>query len=369
MKLVEHATGALGLECIGYLTSEHLMDFHERGAPPVLSLDELPTDRDLIFWCARAIAEPRQRLRTPAGPTTYLVDERPVGVYAPAGWRPTATFLDKLEDVPDRHVSITGRLLEWVWDLVLETPDQLVRDLATAEQATAPSLPAGVYLQGGHPVFLGRDVRIEPGTLFDTRDGPICLGDAVEVRAGTRLAGPLCVGHHSRLLGGSFEAISAGPYSYLRGEVAETVVLGYSNKAHDGFLGHAYIGKWVNLGAFTTNSDLKNNYGSVKVWTPFGVQDTGKMKVGCFLGDHVKTGIGLLLSTGTVVGAGANVFGSVMPPRYVQPFSWGEGSDLTEYRLTEFLATAGMAMGRRGLDLDGRGQRYLESCWRRGRGG
>ena len=371
MRLVERATRNLGLEPIGYVTSEHLSDFHEAGAPPVLSLADLPGDRDLVFWCARAIPDPGQQLATPREPAVYLIGDRSVGVCAPAGWLPEATFLEKLQldDEPEVHIQVAGRLLEWVWDLMLETPDQLVRDLAAAERAAAPELPRGVYSQGDYPAMLGRDVRIEPGTLFDTREGPISLGDAVEVRAGTRLAGPAAVGHHSRLLGGSFEAISAGPYSYLRGEVAETVVLGYSNKAHDGHMGHAYLGKWVNLGAFTTNSDLKNNYRPVKVWTPFGVQDTGHMKIGCFIGDHVKTGIGLLLSTGTVVGAGANLYGNTMPPSYVQPFSWGEGTELTEYRLAEFLATAKTAMGRRGVDLDERGRRYLESCWRQGRGG
>jgi UDP-N-acetylglucosamine diphosphorylase / glucose-1-phosphate thymidylyltransferase / UDP-N-acetylgalactosamine diphosphorylase / glucosamine-1-phosphate N-acetyltransferase / galactosamine-1-phosphate N-acetyltransferase len=92
--------------------------------------------------------------------------------------------------------------------------------------------------------------------------------------------------------------------------VEETVVLGYSNKAHDGFLGHAYLGRWVNLGALTTNSDLKNNYGTIRMWTPGGETDTGLIKLGCLLGDYVKTGIGALLNTGTVVGAGSNLFGT-----------------------------------------------------------
>jgi UDP-N-acetylglucosamine diphosphorylase/glucosamine-1-phosphate N-acetyltransferase len=212
-------------------------------------------------------------------------------------------------------------------------------------------------------------VRIEPGVLFDTREGPIRLGDGVEVRTGTRLAGPTAIGEGSRLLGGSFERIVAGPHSYLQGEMTDCVVLGYTNKAHQGYLGHSYVGKWVNLGALTTNSDLKNNYRPVRVWTPVGVLDSGSLKIGCFLGDHVKTGIGLLLGTGTVVGAGSNLYGTAMPPRYVEPFSWGEGADLGEYRLAEFLDTAEHSMARRGVELGERGRRFLESCWRKGRGG
>jgi UDP-N-acetylglucosamine diphosphorylase/glucosamine-1-phosphate N-acetyltransferase len=369
--LVERAERALGLDCIGYLTSEHLAGFSEPGARAVLSFDDLPEDRDLVFWCSRAAADPEESVVVPSDPAVFLMDGRPVGLYAPAGGRPDRAFFDQLtlDSGPPAEVHVAGRLLERIWDLVLHTPDQLIQDLSSARGSMLSGLPDGVYSLGAQPLILGRSVRIEPGSLFDTRDGPILVGDEVEIRAGTRLAGPAAVGRRSRLLGGSFERISAGPYSYLRGEVAETVVLGYSNKAHDGYLGHSYVGKWVNLGAFTTNSDLKNNYRPVRVWSPSGLVDTGEMKVGCFLGDHVKTGIGLLLGTGTVVGAGANLYGSVMPPRYVEPFSWGEGDDLGEYRLAEFLDTAEAAMARRGVDLDERGRRFLEGCWRKGRGG
>jgi len=156
---------------------------------------------------------------------------------------------------------------------------------------------------------------------------------------------------------------SIGPVCVVRGEVSDSVLLGFVNKSHDGYIGHALIGRWVNLGAFTTNSDLKNNYGFVRVWTPLGDVDTGLLKVGCFLGDHVKTGIGTVISTGTVLGAGSNVFGGVMPPRAVPPFSWGEGERLGPHRLDKFLATAERAMARRGQSLTPGVRRVLETAW------
>jgi UDP-N-acetylglucosamine diphosphorylase/glucosamine-1-phosphate N-acetyltransferase len=137
----------------------------------------------------------------------------------------------------------------------------------------------------------------------------------------------------------------------VHGEIEDSVVLGYSNKAHDGFLGHAYLGRWVNLGALTTNSDLKNNYGPIRVWTPRGEVDTGLTKLGCMLGDHVKTGIGVMLNTGTVIGAGSNVFGAVQPPKYVPPFRWGSGNALEAYGLDRFLGTARTVMERRGVQM------------------
>lgn len=368
-KLAERAARVLGLELAGYLTSEHLLDFSEAGAPSVLALDRLPNE-GLIFWSSRAVPESSQEIEVPTGPAVYQIDEQPVGFYLPAGGRPDQEFLSELRlgSAPGTRVSVQGMLLEWVWDLLADGLEQLARDL---EGAAAPvsDLPNGVYREGTHDVILGANVRIEPGVLLDTRDGPIRLGDGVDVRTGTRLEGPAAIGERSRLLGGSFERIVTGPYTYLQGEIADCVILGWANKAHQGFLGHSYVGKWVNLGALTTNSDLKNNYRPVRVWTPAGVLDTGDIKIGCFLGDHVKTGIGMLLGTGTIVGAGSNLYGSVMPPRYVEPFSWGEGDDLGEYRLAEFLDTAERSMARRSVELGERGRRYLESCWRKGRGG
>ncbi|NIR44112.1 MAG: hypothetical protein GWN99_06300 [Gemmatimonadetes bacterium] len=369
MTLGRRAERVFGVECLGHLAAEHLVDFHEPGGRPVLQPDDLPQDRDLIFWSARVAPDLGQRLPTPDGAATYLVDGEPAGFYAPAGALPDPAALDEpgAAAVTGASIPVEGRRLAEIWELMLHTPEQLGRDLAESGVAPAKKLPDGVYRQGDAPLRLAADVRIEPGTLFDTRDGPILIEEGTEIRAGTRLDGPARIGPRSRLLGGSFARLAAGPFSYLRGEVSETVVLGYSNKAHDGYLGHAYIGRWVNLGAFTTNSDLKNNYRPVRVWTPGGVQDTGQLKIGCFLGDHVKTGIGLLLGTGTVVGAGANVYGNEMPPVYVPPFSWGQGGALGEYRLPEFLEAAETVMARREVTLDERGRRHLERCWRRGR--
>jgi hypothetical protein len=144
-------------------------------------------------------------------------------------------------------------------------------------------------------------------------------------------------------------------------------LLGYVNKAHEGYLGHAYVGRWVNLGALTTNSDLKNNYGMVRVHTPEGLVDTGLIKVGCFLGDHVKTGIGTLLPTGCVIGAGSNLFGGVMAPPHVPAFSWGTGENLEEYDIERFLATAALAMSRRETSLEESAQTLLRRAWERTR--
>jgi UDP-N-acetylglucosamine diphosphorylase/glucosamine-1-phosphate N-acetyltransferase len=370
MRLVERAERASGVECLGHLTAPHLARLREPGARSVLAEGDVPDDQARVYWCARAAPAPGQRIPTSHGPALYTIAGRPVGCLLPAGHRPDPGLLESLEPDSsfDRTIEVEGRLLDWIWEAMIETPDWAARDLAAADgPPAADPLPDGVYTLGDHDLRIAADVRIEPPTLFDLRAGPIRIDEGVEIRSGTRLAGPAAIGPRSRLLGGSFESVVTGPFAYLRGEIGHAIVLGYVNKAHDGYLGHAYVGRWVNLGAFTTNSDLKNNYHPVRVWTPSGEQDTGELKIGCFLGDHVKTGIGMLLNTGTVVGAGSNLYGSIMPPKHVPPFSWGEGADLTEHRLDAFLDTAARTMRRRGIELDDDGRAYLESCWSKGR--
>lgn len=359
--LRSRAEHALDTECIGHITSPHLVGLDELPVP-VLELDSLDTADGLLLLSSRFVAE---NGRLPDGPALLIAGDRVVGCRLGAGapLPGEAFFLDPdaaAPELPPRELE--GRLLEHMWDLMDGNADRIARDLQRAEHA---ALPSDVHHLGPGPVSVGEDVEIAPGVVLDTRHGPIRLDDGVAIEPYTRLVGPAYVGPGSTLLGGPFDAVSIGPVCNVHGEVEESVILGYSNKAHDGFLGHAYIGMWVNLGALTTNSDLKNNYGTVRLWTPGGEVDTGKRKVGCFLGDHVKTAIGTLLNTGTVIGTGANVFGG-MPPGYLPPFSWGSAD--TPYGLDRFLDTAATVMGRRDVVLTDGQRRVLKAVWEQTRG-
>jgi len=275
---------------------------------------------------------------------------------------PEAVLLDP-SSAPRRGtgVDLPGRLLDWPWSLVEANARQVALDVEANHEASPP--PQGVVRLGEHPLSLGEGALVEPGVVLDLRDGPIRLDDGARVQGPARLSGPLFVGRGTLVFGGSVAASSIGPVCKVRGEVDTSVLTGYCNKAHDGYLGHALLGRWVNLGALTTNSDLKNNYSPVRVSLGSGEVDTGLLKVGCFVGDHVKTGIGTLLNTGSVLGAGSNLFGGAMSPRYVPPFSWGTGSQLVEFRLERFLEVAEAAMARRGVELTAGLREMLGRAW------
>jgi len=200
-------------------------------------------------------------------------------------------------------------------------------------------------------VYFGKDCQIDGQVVLDARGGPIFMGDGVTVQSQTRVEGPCYVGEGSILVGGKIRGgASIGPVCRIGGEVEQSIFLGYCNKYHEGFLGHSYVGEWVNLGALTTNSDLKNNYSSVKVKLKGEMVDSGLIKVGSFLGDHVKTGIGTLLGTGMVVGFATNIFGGGMiKEKSIPSFCWGDTNKLEQYELDKAINTAQAVMERRNV--------------------
>jgi len=362
--LRERAERYWGIPCAGHLGRPDLLGFSEPGSPPVVEWAGIDSQGPRIIQSSRAAVwgEPPPLRQEPA---TLFLGDAVVGWILPRGFSlPDPGFLLHPQELPGKaRIQLEGRLPGAPWDLMSWNGDQVREDIPRFFPGYAAEEIPGCHILGEGLLSLGSDVTVEPGCVFDLGQGPIRLEDGVTVRAHTRLAGPAFVGRGSTVLGGVLSGVSFGPVCKVRGEVESSIVLGYANKAHDGFLGHAFLGRWVNLGAFTTNSDLKNNYGPVRIGGFEGPRDTGMMKVGCFLGDHVKTGIGTYLNTGTVVGAGSNLFGGAMPPTYVPPFSWGIGSDLTEFRLDKFLEVARLAMGRRSMTLRPEMEEVLRKAW------
>jgi UDP-N-acetylglucosamine diphosphorylase/glucosamine-1-phosphate N-acetyltransferase len=247
----------------------------------------------------------------------------------------------------------SGRLVRHLWELVDLNGEEITRDWQSSTELCVPS---------GCPAVVGpRDrlaidptARIDPLVVADTTNGPVVIGRDAVVTAFTRLEGPCCVGPRTQVLGARVRAgTTLGPECRIGGEVEASIVQGHSNKYHDGFLGHAYLGEWVNLGAGTQNSDLRNDYGEVRVMVAGRLVSTGRSKVGCFLGDHTKTGLGALLNTGTSAG----VFANLLPcggylPRHVPSFAACWNGVLAENAdLPALLQTAAKVMRRRGHEL------------------
>ncbi len=372
--LRERAERVLGVRCAGHLCGGWLEAFDESWARPVLDASALPRDSDLLLLSSRAVLAwgPQPPFPRPR-PATLLVQDTVCGWYIPAGGelppadaivQPHVAGMDGGEPVHLRGVMICKP-----WEFIARNAEQVTRDIEAVFGAPVPpDLPAGVHVMGDGTLVVEPGASVEPGAVLDLRSGPIWLEAGSSVRAFTRLAGPAHIGSGTTLLGGAVSTVSIGPMCRIHGEVEECIILGYTNKAHDGYLGHSYVGSWVNLGALTTNSDLKNNYGPVRVWTPAGEVDAGAIKLGCLLGDHVKTGIGTLLNTGTVVGAGSSINGPGMPPKYVPPFTWGTATESAEYELEKFLSVAETVMQRRNVILTAKQRALLCAAWQATRG-
>lgn len=249
-----------------------------------------------------------------------------------------------------------GTFLDSIWSTMAANSDLLVTDARGFHGAESVSgVDPLVLLGDAGDLSVGADVAIGPFVVLDVRDGPIVLDEGARIEPHSVLRGPLYVGPGTTILGGEVGAgTSIGPRCKVRGEVEQTIVQGFANKAHDGFVGHSAIGEWVNLGADTITSDLKNTYGPVRVEGLEGTVDTGLLKVGAFLGDHVRTGIGTLLTTGARVGVASHVFGGrAVSPRLLPDFSWFDGRERTAVRWEPFERAATIAMGRRGQSLTG----------------
>jgi UDP-N-acetylglucosamine diphosphorylase / glucose-1-phosphate thymidylyltransferase / UDP-N-acetylgalactosamine diphosphorylase / glucosamine-1-phosphate N-acetyltransferase / galactosamine-1-phosphate N-acetyltransferase len=292
------------------------------------------------------------------GPWVGLCDGQPACAWV---WPEDAVALEPLgvdswfDRMMDRHggLDIGGEWIHRPWDLVSKNADHLQRDFALAgKNGVSNRHLAKLALVG--PVdrlWIHETARIDPYTVFDTTNGPIILGTNVWVQPFTRIEGPCSIGADSQLFRANLRgSVTIGPNCRIGGEVESSIVHGYSNKYHEGFLGHAYVGEWVNLGAITSNSDLRNDYGEVHVPLQGDPIPTGQAKVGCFIGDHVRTGMGSMLNTGTAIGVMCNVLpAGILLPKHVPSFtSVSYGRVAPGFPLEKLFETARTVLGRRG---------------------
>jgi UDP-N-acetylglucosamine diphosphorylase/glucosamine-1-phosphate N-acetyltransferase len=245
--------------------------------------------------------------------------------------------------------------IEHPWDIFQKNDAAIREDFELlTEGRTSQPIPSSVNVIAAENIFIEEGAKLEFVTL-NASTGPIYIGKNSEIMENSVIRGPfaLCEEAQVKLATKVYGATTVGPHSRIGGEVSNSVLFGYSNKGHDGFLGNSVLGEWCNLGADTNNSNLKNNYEEVKLWSyeKEGFVKTGLQFCGLMMGDHSKSGINTMFNTGTVVGVSANIFGSGFPRNFVPSFSWGGASGFTTYVTKKAFETAKIVMSRRNVEF------------------
>ena len=259
------------------------------------------------------------------------------------------------------------KMLHFLWDIIRINGSELTNDLlrwGNLGKVEGSCYP-GVHLMSKENIAISKHATIQPGVVINAEEGPVWIDEGAVVMANSVLVGPLYVGKKSviKIAAKIYENTTIGPVCKIGGEVEGSIIQGFANKQHEGFLGHAYLGEWTNLGADTNNSDLKNNYGSVTVNLNGTPINTGERFVGLMMGDHSKCAINTMFNTGTIAGVCCNIFGAGMPPKFIPSFSWGGAEQLVPYDFDKAKAVAKIVMERRKQVFNENTEKLFASVW------
>lgn len=325
---------------------------------PKLKVNELD-DEDYLFINGRIVAPSNLK-------TILSVKSGEERVFISGGQVAAAKFLAKrikdlsltnseiidtkiFSNLPTVEVDIL--IANYLWDLIYLNGKEIQNDfkIHTKGKTSAKNKYPGVNFVNKKNIFIGRDVDLKPGVVLDASTGPIFIDKNVTIFPNAVIHGPFFIGEASRIKSCAtiYPNVSIGEVCKVGGEVEDTIIHSYTNKQHSGFLGHSYLGSWINLGADTNNSDLQNNYGPITIQVNGRRINSGKQFVGLMMGDHSKTAINTMFNTGTVVGFSSNVFGAGFPPKYIPSFGWGGSESMQEYKLVKAIETAKAVFSRR----------------------
>jgi len=290
-----------------------------------------PIEPPTLFVSASAVLD--ERLPVKGEEEMFFAEKRLLGfrLNKPRSWQPGC--LGRLQlGMPERELK--ARLYLYPWELIAQNTQELIKEIKP-------------LARGNKGIVLKRGARINKGAFINTENGPVLLDQDSEIRPLSFVEGPCYIGKGTIIDSALVRpGCSFGPECRIGGEIECSIFQGYANKHHAGFIGHSFIGEWVNLGALTTCSDLKNNYSSVRLLVKNKEINTGMLKLGCFIGDHAKTAIGTLIPTGAVIGTFANWFEGGLMPKFLPAFSWGKNKRWHKKRVIE---TARRVMARRDI--------------------
>lgn len=262
-----------------------------------------------------------------------------------------------------KKIKVDYIFLDQPWEIFTKNDEQLELDFELlTKNRISQKIPSSNTVLGNN-IFIEEGAKLE-ASILNSNTGPIYIGKDAEIMEGCAIRGPfaLCEGSVVKMSAKIYGATTIGPYSKVGGEISNSIIFGYSNKGHDGFLGNSILGEWCNLGADTNVSNLKNDYGSVKIWDfeRYKLRDTGQQFCGLMMGDHSKSGINTMFNTGTVVGVNSNIFGAGFPEKFIPSFFWGGSNNCSEYRLEKALEVAEKVMQRRNRQLTAEDRKILE---------
>ncbi|MEK7775240.1 MAG: putative sugar nucleotidyl transferase [Candidatus Zixiibacteriota bacterium] len=297
--------------------------------------------------------------------TVFTTDDGIAGVFLVGNMLKNAPSIATPEDfvklVSDEWgdftpVQTTATLYRGLWDIMADIEGEIDADYKwlspTFGAVKDVKIHDGSWLIHREQIFLGEMVEVMPGAVIDATKGPVYVGINSRVESHAAIYGPCVIGANSVILAGKIAGSSIGHTCRVGGEVEESIFHAYVNKYHAGFIGHSYVGQWVNFGAMTTNSDLKNNYSTIRVTVNGDSIDTGSIKVGSFIGDHTKFGIGTLLNTGIAIGPACNIFGGILLTDHeVPPFQWGATGRYHQYQFDKAMTSISAACDRRNHQL------------------
>ena len=317
----------------------------ERAAAFKAYIDALVSDKGV----ERVVREIKRLCITARG------DEKDPGEKADDGSR-TAALSRWAADNRVTLAETSVRLISHHWQFIEENRRSIVDDFQKDPfRGTSPDteLFKGVELINENDIVIGSDVEVRSGTVLDASEGAIIIANNARIEPNAIITGPCSIGEGSIIRGGTKigHGTSVGSRCRVGGEVEECILAPFSNKQHEGFMGHSYVSSWVNLGAGSCTSDLKNNYGQVKIWSAGRMRDTGRRFLGSIIADHAKVAIGSRLNTGTVIGFNANVVSSSFPPKFVPSFSWSIDPAFSRWELDEAIETAKIMMDRRNVSF------------------
>ena len=271
-----------------------------------------------------------------------------------------------LDETAIERQKVDGILVEYIWDLIQANGDQIRLDFTFGTQIRRDSVIDNGTIINDENVFIDKTAKIMPHVVVDGSNGPVFIDRDVVIQPHVYVQGPVYIGPSVLIKAGAqiYSGSSIAEGCKIGGEVNNSIILPWSNKAHGGYLGSSYVGSWVNIGAGTNNSNLKNNYGVVKVTVNGEVIDTGLQFMGLIIGDHSKCGINTTFNTGTNVGINCNLYGSAMHEKHIPSFTWGSARDgYTTYKLEKALSVNKIVMSRRKKSLKRNDEELLQNIF------